>query len=354
MVGRLERLRKGFQALDAGGILLTDELSQRYLTDYAFTDGYVLITEQSAFLLTDFRYYEEATAKVSGMTVVMPENYFIFINDVLEREGIRNLCFEDGSLSYRETERIRELLTVSLVPAGELLLSLRSVKEEGELDRIRRAQTIADQAFSHILKTLTPNMTEIEVALELEFFMRRNGAEGLSFETIAVSGSASALPHGKCRNKKLEQGFLTMDFGCKVDGYCSDMTRTVVLGKATSKMKNVYKTVLQAQMAALDFLEAGVSGAAADAVARGIIDKAGYAGCFGHGLGHGVGLYIHEMPRLSRLAKQTPLLAGSVVTVEPGIYLEGRFGCRIEDMGVLREGNFENFTHSSKELIELF
>ena len=190
---------------------------------------------------------------------------------------------------------------------------------------------------------------------QLEYFMRKNGAEGASFEIIAVSGAASALPHGKSRAIPLCKGFLTMDFGCTVGGYCSDMTRTVVIGKADAEMRRLYDTVLAAQSAALEMLSEGVGCIAADRVARDIIDGAGYSGCFGHGLGHGVGMLVHEAPRLSQYAEADAVLArGHVVTVEPGIYIEGKYGCRIEDMVAIdKDGKLLNFTKSPKHLIEI-
>ena len=202
---------------------------------------------------------------------------------------------------------------------------------------------------------ITPDRTEIEVALELEFFMRAHGSEGTAFETIAVSGTNSSRPHGTPRDVKLEKGFFTMDFGARVDGYCSDMTRTVVIGKADEEMKRLYNTVLLAQTSAIDALRAGMKCFDADKVARDIIENAGYKGCFGHSLGHGVGLFIHETPRLSPASAESELLLpGHVVTVEPGIYIEGKYGCRIEDMvTVLADGTIHDFTQSPKELIEL-
>ncbi|MCQ2385832.1 MAG: M24 family metallopeptidase, partial [Clostridia bacterium] len=189
--------------------------------------------------------------------------------------------------------------------------------------------------------------------LELEFFMRKNGASSTSFDIIAVSGESSALPHGKCRKQPLSHGFFTMDFGCTVDGYCSDMTRTVVMGKATSEMKRLYQTVLTAQEAALAAIKPGCLCRTADEIARNIIEQNGYHGAFGHSLGHGVGLYIHEKPNLSPNAGEKALEKGNVVTVEPGIYLMGKYGCRIEDMGMVTENGFDDFTHSPKELMEI-
>jgi Xaa-Pro aminopeptidase len=205
-----------------------------------------------------------------------------------------------------------------------------------------------------VVKHITPDMTEIDVAAELEYFMRKAGASGLAFDTIAVSGDASALPHGTPRNVKLRQGFLTMDFGAKYKGYCSDMTRTVVVGKATPEIKKVYNTVLSAQLAALDVIKMGADCAECDRAARELIDSVEeFKGTFGHSLGHGVGLYIHESPRLARLASGRALRAGEIVTVEPGIYLFGKYGCRIEDMVAVKENGIYNFTHSTKELIEI-
>lgn len=217
------------------------------------------------------------------------------------------------------------------------------------------AQELTDAAFSHILTYLRRGVREIDVALELELFMRKNGADGLAFHTIAVSGAASALPHGVPRARELEQGFLTMDFGARFGGYCSDMTRTVVIGKADDEMKRLYETVLAAQRAALAAAKGGIGCRALDKAARDIIENAGYKGCFGHSLGHGVGLDIHESPRLAPSAAEDAVLcAGHVVTVEPGIYIEGKYGCRIEDMiAVNADGSIRNFTKSTKELLEI-
>ncbi|MBO5327479.1 MAG: M24 family metallopeptidase, partial [Clostridia bacterium] len=228
-------------------------------------------------------------------------------------------------------------------------------KDARELDAIAAAQELTDAAFSHILHYLKRGVREIDVALELELFMRRNGAEGIAFDTIAVSGTGSALPHGVPRARELENGFLTMDFGARFGGYCADMTRTVVIGKADDAMKHLYQTVLKAQEAALAAAKGGISCRALDRVARDIIEGAGYRGCFGHSLGHGVGIDIHESPRLSPTAREDAVLcAGHVVTVEPGIYIEGKYGCRIEDMiAVNTDGSIRNFTKSTKELLEI-
>ncbi len=358
---RLERFKaemneKGFEAA-----VLSSVINQRYMTDFDYTDGYVLITKGKSYVLADFRYIEAARAKVNSneFEVVMPEGGMLAcIAGLLDENGCKAVAFEDATLSVSDLERMKKMLVGKELSAGasEIADGLRLYKDAGEIEKMKKAQAITDAAFTHIINILTPNMTEIEAALELEFFMRRMGSEGVAFETIAVSGSASSLPHGVPRNVKLEKGFFTMDFGAKFDGYCSDMTRTVVIGKADADIKKLYNTVLSAQTAALEFIAEGVSCKQADTIARDIIDNAGYKGRFGHSLGHGVGMYIHESPRLSQgIAPDHKLQRGHIVTVEPGIYLEGLYGCRIEDMvGIMPDGSFYNFTHSPKELIELF
>ena len=231
---------------------------------------------------------------------------------------------------------------------------LREFKDAGEIEKMKAAQAITDAAFTHIVDFIRPDMTERQVALEIEFFMRSKGAECVAFDTIAVSGSASSMPHGVPRDVKLEKGFLTMDFGARYDGYCSDMTRTVVIGKADDDIRRLYNTVLEAQTTALAAAGPGESCARMDKIARDIIDGAGYVGTFGHSLGHGVGMYIHEEPRLSsRVPADKLLTPGQVVTFEPGIYLSGKYGCRIEDMVAITENGIMDFTKSPKDLIEI-
>ncbi len=340
--------------------IVSDKLNQRYLSGFDFDDGLILVTLQNAYLLTDFRYAEAAAAQVSEeIKVLTPKGgHLLCIAGLLSDHGAKRVATEDASLSCADFRRYGEILTDAVLSGGAsaLLTGLRACKDERELAMIERAQEVTDRAFAHILGWIKPEMTEVEVALELEFFMRKNAAEGLAFDTIAVSGSNSARPHGVPRREKLEKGFLTMDFGARVEGYCADMTRTVVLGRADAEMKRLYNTVLEAQKAALSAAAEGVSCYTLDRVARDLIENAGYKGCFGHSLGHGVGMFIHEEPRLSPGAKPDVLLKrGHVVTFEPGIYLEGRYGCRIEDMGCIRhDGSFYDFTRSPKELIELF
>ncbi len=347
-------LREAMKRMRLDAVLVTDEKNQQYLSGFAFTDGYLLITKKEALLVTDFRYKEAAeTAVYEGFSVIVPEGRFSYLQGALEERGVHRLGFEGSALSFLDYQRHKERLKkIEMADIGEAINALREKKTGAEIAKTEKAQSITDAAFSALLSVLSPNMTEIEVAAELEYRMRRLGAEGIAFDTIAVSGTASALPHGVPRPVKLERGFLTMDFGAKFGGYCSDMMRTVVIGYADAEMKKLYNTVLAAQCAALDFLRAGVVCAEADAVARHLIDR-DYPETFGHSLGHGVGLYIHENPRLSAKNVQTLLEVGNVVTVEPGIYIEGKYGCRIEDMVVIEENGIKNLTKSKKDLVEI-
>jgi len=355
----LEKLKAKLGGANPDAVIISSEINQRYISGFPFTDGYLLVTRNRSYLFTDFRYEEAARAEADpGLEVLIPQHAMLdYIADRIFENDCHSVAFEEEALSYSTYEKLKAALPgVKLAPvASAILSSLREIKDEDELKNIAEAQKIADAAFEHIIKFIKPDMTEREVALELEFFMRRHGSGGMPFEIIAVSGSASSMPHGVPHDRKLERGFLTMDFGAKVNGYCSDMTRTVVLGRADAEMKKLYNTVLSAQLAALEMIKEGASRREVDLVARNIIDKAGYEGCFGHKLGHGVGLFIHEEPRLSYTAPEDArLVSGNVVTVEPGIYITGKYGCRIEDLVCVTKDGSVNFTHSPKELIELF
>ena len=351
---KLEELRTKMDDAGIDAVIVHDELNQRYLSNFAFTDGLLFISSTEAYLITDFRYFEMAKKQADkAFSVVMPSDRESFLSETLCSSRIKRVGFEGGSISYavqkKYTERYPEL---DFADIGEMILQLRKIKSPEEISKIQKAQDITDKAFSHILSLLSPNMTELDVVAELEYSVRKLGGEGVAFDTIAVSGDASALPHGRARNVRLKPGFLTMDFGAKYDGYCSDMTRTVVIGKATEEMKSIYNTVLCAQREAIEFLRAGVDCCEADKIARDIIDKS-YPDTFGHSLGHSLGLFIHETPALSKKYKGTKLRSGEVVTVEPGIYIYGKMGCRIEDMVKIEEHGVYNFTKSTKELIEI-
>jgi Xaa-Pro aminopeptidase len=333
----------------------------RYASTFNYDDGYILVLKDKAFLLTDFRYVEAANAQVNheDFEVLTPKGLLKSVASLALDNGVNTVLVEESSLSLEDLARFEKAAegAVNYVGgASAILTEMRMVKTEAELNNMAEAQRITDAAFSHILTVLNPNMTEIDVALELEFFMRKNGAERTSFDTIAVSGTASSMPHGVPRNVKLERGFLTMDFGCVYGGYCSDMTRTVVLGKADEEIKRVYNTVLEAQTKALEAAANGERGCyRLDEIARDIINGAGYEGRFGHSLGHGVGMFIHESPRLApAIDRGAMLVTGNVVTFEPGIYIPETYGCRIEDMAAITDDGIRNFTKSTKDLIELF
>ena len=355
MSQRLSALRALLAKNETDAAIITDEKNIGYLCGYFYTDGYLYIDRESAYIITDSRY--DAESKVladSAFVVTVPKNRMAFLSDLINAHQIKTLGYENAALTVAEYRAFERALSVEFVPLGAMLTEMRSIKSPDEITQIKKAQAITDLAFSHILSVMQPTMTEKEVALELSYFMQKNGADDVAFDIVAVSGVASAYPHGTCRPVPLSAGFLTMDFGCVCGHYRSDMTRTVAIGKATQEMKHLYQTVLEAQEIALSAIKSGVKCAAVDHFARDFIDRSGYQGLFGHSLGHGVGLYIHESPNLSPNAGERILSVGNVVTVEPGIYIEGKYGCRIEDMGCVTENGFDNFTKSAKELIELF
>ena len=349
---RLQKLIKTLpEALDA--LLITNNKNQTYLTGFEFHDGLVLITRKTSYLITDFRYIEAAKKEASPEFTIITHGGEL-VKKVAELvDGDATVGYEDASITVEVLEQYKKALPAArFVGAGRIVEGLRIKKETCEIDAMIAAQRIAEKAFDHILGFITPERTEIEVALELEFTMRKLGAKATSFNTIAVAGKKSAMPHGVPSDVKLGSGFFTMDFGALYKGYCSDMTRTIVIGKADEDMKKVYNTVLEAQTAALAAYDFGKTGREIDKVARDIIYAAGYEGCFGHGLGHGVGMDIHEAPGVN-FASLTPFEAGHVVTCEPGIYIEGKYGVRIEDMVVFSGGKAINITKCPKNLIEL-
>ena len=352
---RLTKLRNKMAELNVDAVLVLDELNQHYLSEFAFTDGLLFITKEKAYLITDFRYYEMALNKANKQfEVLTPDNRKEFLNKIISEQGIKTIGFEGGSLSYDTYRSYCDNYPCEFVNIGDAIEVIRQIKSADEIEKMQKAQDITDAALASLLKIITPNMTELDVAVELEYAMRKGGADSFAFETIAVSGDASALPHGTPRNVKLKRGFLTMDFGAKYEGYCADMTRTIVIGKADEDIKKLYNTVLRAQTEALNYLREGADCGEADKIARDIIDAVPeYKGAFGHSLGHSVGLFIHESPRLYSRGFGRKLNVGEILTVEPGIYLFGKYGCRIEDMVAITKDGIHNFTHSPKDLIEI-
>lgn len=335
--------------------VITDPDDRFWLTGFASSAGMAAVTRKESLFLTDFRYTEAARQQISGARVLQTSDYFKDLSGFFEQAEVKTVCFRDDRVTVRQAKQCEEKLGGFRVlfdrALSELLDRIAEVKEPGELERIRRAQQITDAAFAKVLPTLKTGMRECDVALALEYEMRKLGAGSMAFETIAVSGENSSKPHGVPGERRIREGeFLTMDFGAKYDGYCSDMTRTVCFGEPSEEMKKVYDTVLEAQLSAIDAICAGKVCSEIDAIARGIINRAGYEGCFGHGLGHSLGVRIHESPRLSPSCGDV-LAENVMMTVEPGIYLEGKFGVRIEDLVIVGKNGCEILTKSPKQLI---
>ncbi len=338
------------------GILLTSPHSLRYHTGFSGGEGIALVSEKGNFLFVDSRYTEAAQKEATEFLVVefAGGKRNAEIAQKITDLNLKNLGFEDEFMSVAEYDSLKKDLPVEeWVGCSRSLRELRMVKTEEELRALRTAEQIGVDAFLEVLPLIKEGMTENQLAAELEYRMRRRGAEGTSFETIAISGKKTSMPHGRPDDKKIEYGdFITMDFGCKYRGYCSDMTRTVVLGKANEEQKKIYEIVRLAQEAGLAALRPGITGSEADGAARKVIEEAGFGKYFGHSLGHGVGLEIHELPNLSPMS-EIVLKPGMVITCEPGIYIPDFGGVRIEDMVCITEDGYENFTHLGKELIEL-
>ena len=337
--------------------LFLDETSQHYLADMHITDGAVIVSAHETALLTDSRYMEIALTNELSKDVEpykFEKPLFEYIADYLRNVHAKKVCVDPALITVKQLETLKEKCEgVEFGFASDICLKYRRVKTPEEIENIKKAQEITDATFTHILGFINSDRTELEVAAEMEYFMRCMGASGLAFDTIAVSGKKSSMPHGIPGDVKLTMNsFFTMDFGAAYNDYCSDMTRTVVLGKASDEMKTVYNTVRTAQAEAMKFIKAGVRAADADKVARDIITEAGYGEFFGHSLGHSLGLEIHERPSVSSRSEDV-LVPGNIVTVEPGIYLPGKFGVRIENMVLVTETGCENLTNSSRELIEL-
>jgi len=353
---RIEQLRKKMNKEQVDGLIIQSVANRKYMSLFTGSSAFLYISQQQQVLLTDFRYVEQANIQSPNYQVIDygKKGLYTTLNELLKKDQVIRLGFEAEGITYAQYDQYKEKLEVKeLVPICNWIESLRMIKSEDEIRCIQKAASIADQAFTHILSFIKVGVSEKDIALELEFFMKKQGAENLSFDTIVASGVRSSLPHGAPTDKKIQSGdFVTMDFGCIYQGYCSDMTRTVVVGKANEKQKKIYHIVLEAQEKALKNLKAQKTGKEIDTIARNIISEQGYGDYFGHGLGHSVGLEIHESPRLS-INEETILKPNMSMTVEPGIYIPDFGGVRIEDLVIITEDGVCNLTTSSKELIEL-
>lgn len=354
MMLRVEKLRKKMQEENLDSFLITSPYNLRYLTNFTGTTGLAVITLEKAFFITDFRYTEQAAAQAQGFEIIKNVGpIFEEVADLVQKEGLRELGFEETTVSFLEYSVLEEIIDAQLIPISGMIEELREIKDEEEIAIIEKACSIADLAYDHILKMIQPGMTEIEVANQLDFYMRSLGASGVSFETIVASGLRSAMPHGVASKKIIEQGdLITIDFGCYYEGYVSDMTRTFAIGDPGEQLKEIYQIVLEAQLAVLEVAKPGVTGKQLDAVARDYITKHGYGEAFGHSTGHGIGLEIHEGPNVSVRAEKQ-FVPGNIITDEPGIYLPGIGGVRIEDDLLITSDGNHVLTHSPKELIIL-
>ena len=353
-----DRVNKISENLESNEALLVMSGANRlYFTGFHSSAGMVLITKNGGNFYIDFRYFEKAKQTVNSCDVILSQRTFSEMLDLLKKQGIDTLFVETTTVSISQFKEIEEMLGGIKISKSDkfdnIIEEMRSIKTVAEVELIKKAQKLTDDTFEYILDRIKAGRSEKDVMLDMEFYMRSKGSEGVSFDFIVVSGKNSSLPHGVPTDKLIENGdFLTMDFGAIVSGYHSDMTRTVAVGNVNDEQIKVYDTVLKAQNEALKAIKPGVICKDIDKVARDIIYGAGYEGCFGHGLGHSVGIEIHENPnfntRCDKILKQ-----GTIMTVEPGIYLENKFGVRIEDMVYVTTDGIENLTKSKKELITL-
>lgn len=355
-MNNLAKIRKAMQVQGLDAILLTSEVNRQYAAGYNVSEGVAVISADGARYMTDSRYIEAAERNLDGFEVQMVGNgvtYNALLQSALADFGVKTLGYEESMLTAAELKGYQEVLTAEFRECQSLFGQLRAVKTPEEIAVMKRAQEVTDDAFADVLQVIRPGMTELELMAELVYRLLKHGGEKMSFDPIVVSGPNTSMPHGVPGERRLQNGdFITMDFGVKVGGYCSDMTRTVALGYATDEMKLVYETVLRAQLAGIAATRAGVPGCEIDGAARKVIADAGYGQYFGHGYGHSLGLEIHEAPNCNA-ANKNPMPAFAVCSAEPGIYLPGKFGVRIEDVVIVTEKGCEDITHSPKELIVL-
>ncbi len=355
MISRIEKLQNQLKIGQA--VLIFNDYNRFYFTGFNSSAGILVITKEDAFLFIDFRYFEKAKATISSAEVILAKNTFAQISELFKDKSIAQVYLETETVDIALYRRLKESLCgVEILKNSKIqntINELRSVKDKKEAEIIKIACEISESTFKYILPRIKAGRTEKEIALDMEFFMRKNGAEAVAFDFIVVSGKNSSLPHGVPTDKEIATGdFVTMDFGAKYQGYCSDMTRTVAVGQVSDKQREVYNTVLKAQEMSLLKIKAGEVCNSIDAVARNYINQSGFKNCFGHGLGHSLGLEIHENPAFNT-RDTTVLKSGMVMTVEPGIYLENEFGVRIEDTVLVTETGIKNFMKAEKEIIVL-
>lgn len=351
-MNNIKKVSAALKNAEFDAVLVTSPENRRYTTGFESTDGYVIVTDSSAAFFVDGRYSELAAEKITDAEIILisrAADAYAYMNDYIEKHGIKRLGVEGGKLSNSSYLRLKEKLKADFINAQQFFADLRKVKSREELDIMIKAQRIAEKSYLETAGAIHLGMTEKDLAAELFCRMIKNGADDRSFETIVVSGAHSSMPHGQAEDRPLQKGFLTIDFGCKYEGYCSDTTRTLCIGEPDGEMIKVYDTVLKAQETAIAAAKNGITGKALDAAARDVIKAAGYGEYFVHALSHGVGLEIHEQPNASPQSSDT-IITGNVISVEPGIYIPGKYGVRIEDVIYITDNGMENLTSLNKEL----
>lgn len=353
-MSRVEKLRNCMKELEVDGYFVTTLQNVRYLTGFTGTTGVAFVTANEQFFITDFRYREQATEQCKNFEVIIHQTgVFQELARIIDDLGLQRIAIEADEMNVATYQQLQSILNIEMLPTSGVIEKIREVKDASEIKIIRQAIEIADRAFEHILTFIKPGVTEIQVANELDFYMRSLGASGVSFDTIVASGVRSSMPHGVASQKVIESGdLITLDFGCYYEGYVSDMTRTIAIGTIDPKLKEIYEIVLRANVIVNENTKAGMTGQQMDALARDYITQKGYGDDFGHSTGHGIGLDIHEGPSIS-YRNEEPLVVNNIVTNEPGIYLAGLGGVRIEDDLLIKEDGVEILNHSPKELIIL-
>lgn len=356
MKDRIKKVQQKLKEENLDAFVITTLSNVRYLSGYSGSNGILVITPKSSVFLTDFRYKDQSKKEVKGSKIFLgSRDLFDDLPKLKELKGKKiKLGFESKNLNCNNYLRVKSILPdVLLIPTEDLVESILIQKEPQEIEKIKKATAITDQVFSQILGFIQPGITEIDLAAEIEYMIRKQGADCVAFDTIVASGKRSALPHGKASKKKIKQNEpVTLDFGAIVDGYVSDMTRTVMVGKASKKFKKIYKTVLSSQQKAIKFAKPKLKCFELDKMARDVIKKAGFGKYFGHGLGHGIGLLVHDYPQVNEKSQEL-LKQGMVITIEPGIYIPNWGGVRIEDDILITRSGCEVLTHSPKNLIEI-
>ena len=352
---RIKKLRDELGRSELEFFIVTDMRNCLYLTGFTGSEGVVLITPTLVYLIVDFRYLEQAQKETKNVNILKREKALhLLLADVMKKYKSEKIGFESDSITFKQHKEIKESLPQNrLVPTLNVMKGLRAIKYGVEIASIKKAVRISDEAFKHILGFIKLGMREVDIAEEIEYTVKRKGASNISFDTIAISGEKTSLPHGAPSQDLLKKGIVLMDFGCVFSGYSSDMTRTIFLGKATAKQKEIYNIVLEAQQIAIENVKPGVEASCIDKAARDYITNKGYGEYFGHSTGHGVGLDIHELPNISGKSDEV-LQPGMIFTIEPGIYIPGWGGVRIEDMVQVTEDGCKIITKSSKEIIEIF